>query len=205
MLHTMRGAIEQARKAEREPAAILAGATHGALMGARGNSGVLLSQVIRGVKDAWDPDGVDMKKAFALARTYAFAAVAKPANGTMLTALKEMEDAVRHDKGDAERLLGAAVDRGRAAVDRTREENPVNKAAGVVDAGARGLWLLMDGALAALEGHFVPGPVAPASSTPALTVDPGSHEVASWAGAYDVQCLITDPSRPIEELRREML
>src|SRR5437870_13468695 len=56
MLHTMRGAVEQARKAGREPAAILAGATHGALMGARGNSGVLLSQVIRGVKDAWDPD-----------------------------------------------------------------------------------------------------------------------------------------------------
>src|SRR5216110_1178899 len=62
MLHTMREALEHARKAEREPAAILAGATHGALMGARGNSGVLLSQVIRGVKDAWDPEGVDVKK-----------------------------------------------------------------------------------------------------------------------------------------------
>src|SRR5947207_4195254 len=176
MLHTMRGAIEQARKAEREPAAILAGATHGALMGARGNSGVLLSQVIRGVKDAWDPEGVDVKKAFELGRTYAFAAVAKPANGTMLTALKEMQEAVRHEKGDAERLLGAAVERGRAAVDRTREENPVNKAAGVVDAGARGLWLLMDGALAALEGRFVPGPVAPAPTGTAVAGDPASHE-----------------------------
>jgi len=205
MLHTMRGALEHARKADREPAAILAGATHGALMGARGNSGVLLSQVIRGVKDAWEPDGVDVKKAFELARTYAFAAVAKPANGTMLTALKDMQEAVRHEKGDADGLLGAAVDRGRAAVDRTREENPVNKAAGVVDAGARGLWLLMDGALAALEGRFVPGPVPPASSGPAVAGDAGSHEIASWAGAYDVQCLITDPSRPIEDLRREML
>ena len=165
-------------------------------MGARGNSGVLLSQVIRGVKDAWDPEGVDVKKAFELGRTYAFAAVAKPANGTMLTALKEMQEAVRHEKGDAERLLGAAVERGRAAVDRTREENPVNKAAGVVDAGARGLWLLMDGALAALEGRFVPGPVAPAPTGTAVAGDPASHEVASWAGAYDVQCLITEPSRP---------
>src|SRR5438552_3374483 len=185
MLHTMRGAIEQARKAGREPAAILAGATHGALMGARGNSGVLLSQVIRGVKDAWDPDGVDMKKAFALARTYAFAAVAKPANGTMLTALKEMEDAVRHDKGDAERLLGAAVDRGRAAVDRTREENPVNKAAGVVDA--------LDAMSAEHEARTGIVVSRPAQETPALAVvavvpGDGLGRIATSLGAHVVRC-----------------
>ena len=206
MLHTMRTALEYARKAEAEPAAMLAGATHGALMGARGNSGVLLSQIIRGVKDSWGADGADLKKAFELARSYAYAAVAKPASGTMLTALKEMEDAVRHEKGDAERLLSAAVDRGRAAVDRTMHDNPVNKAAGVVDAGARGLWLLMDGALAALEGRFVPGPVARAAGGPVGRIDAAaSHEVASWAGAYDVQFLIADPSRPVDAIRDEML
>src|SRR5207237_9368227 len=62
-----------------------------------------------------------------------------------------------------------------------------------------------DGALAAREGRFGPGPAPPASSGPAVAGDAGSHEIASWAGAYDVQCLITDPSRPIEDLRREML
>src|SRR5438128_442615 len=98
MLHTMKTALEHARKADREPAAILAGATHGALMGARGNSGVLLSQIIRGVKDSWTDDGADLKKAFELARTYAYAAVTKPAPGTMLTALKEMEGTVSHAK-----------------------------------------------------------------------------------------------------------
>jgi DAK2 domain fusion protein YloV len=205
MLHTMRSAIEHARKAERDPALILAGATHGALMGARGNSGVLLSQIIRGVKDGWDADGIDMKKALDLARTYAFAAVTKPAPGTMLSALKEMQEAVHREKGDAERLLGAAVDRGRAAVERTMQDNPVNKAAGVVDAGARGLWLLMDGALASLQGRFVPGPVARSATGPAADADGAHDEVASWAGAYDVQFLITDPSRPVDAIRTEML
>jgi DAK2 domain fusion protein YloV len=205
MLHTMRTALEHARKVEADPALILAGATHGALMGARGNSGVLLSQIIRGVKDAWDPDGIDLKKAFELARTYAFAAVTKPAPGTMLTALKEMQDAVRHEKGDAERLLNAAVDRGRAAVDRTMNDNPVNKAAGVVDAGARGLWLLMDGALASLEGRFEPGPVARSATAPATDADAAPPEVSSWVGAYDVQFLITNPTRPVDAIRTEML
>jgi len=205
MLHTMRTALEYARKADREPAALLAGATHGALMGARGNSGVLLSQIIRGVKDSWRDDGADLKTAFKLARSYAFAAVTKPAPGTMLSALKEMHEAVAHETGDAERLLAAAVDRGRAAVDRTMHDNPVNKAAGVVDAGARGLWLLMDGALAALQGRFVPGPVAYAASGAATAADPNGHDVASWAGAYDVQFLITAPSRSADTIRTEML
>src|SRR5437868_1325412 len=205
MLHTMKTALEHARKAEPQAAAVLAGATHGALMGARGNSGVLLSQIIRGVKDAAADDGIDIKKAFRLGREYSFAAVTKPAGGTMLSALKEMHDAVDRAKGDAEQLLGVAVDKGRAAVDRTMHENPVNKAAGVVDAGARGLWLLIDGALAALEGRFEPGPVAAATSRPGAAHEPGGHEVASWAGAYDVQCLITSPSRPVERIREEML
>jgi len=205
MLHTMKSALDHARKAEREPVALLAGATHGALMGARGNSGVLLSQIIRGFKDSWSDEGADLKRAFELARTYAYAAVTKPAPGTILTALKEMQEAVRHEKGDAEHLLSAAVDRGRAAVDRTMQDNPVNKAAGVVDAGARGLWLLMDGALAALEGRFVPGAVAAAPTAAGATSPAAAHEVASWAGAYDVQALITDPSRPVDVIRQEML
>src|SRR5438093_6439374 len=128
MLHTMKTALDHARRADAEPAAVLAGATHGALMGARGNSGVLLSQMIRGVKDAAGEDGIDIKKAFKLGRDYSYAAVTKPAGGTMLSALKEMHEAVDHAKGDAEQLLGVAVDKGRAAVDRTMHDNPVNKA-----------------------------------------------------------------------------
>src|SRR6266480_6981523 len=78
MLHTMKTALEHARNAEPGAAAVLAGATHGALMGARGNSGVLLSQIIRGVKDACADEQIDIKRAFRLAREYSYAAVTKP-------------------------------------------------------------------------------------------------------------------------------
>src|SRR5258708_144638 len=205
MLHTMKSALDHARKAEREPVALPAGPPHGPALGPRGNSGGLLGQIIRGFKGSWSDGGAGLKKAFGLARTYAYAAVTKPAPGTILTALKEMQEAVRHEKGDAEHLLSAAVDRGRAAVDRTMQDNPVNNAAGVVDAGARGLWLLMVGALPALEGRFVPGAVAAAPTAAGATSPAAAHEVASWAGAYDVQALITDPSRPVHVIRQEML
>ena len=212
MLHTMRSAIQYARKAELEPEAVLAGATHGALMGARGNSGVLLSQIIRGLKDAAGPAGLDLQKAFVLARDYSYAAVTKPANGTILTALKDMQAAVSDGRGDTQELLRVAVDAGRTAVEKTQHENPMNRAAGVVDAGARGLWLLLDGALAGLDGRTLAGAdVAPSRasdlrSEPERLSRPSTEDVPpSWKGAYDVQCLITRPSRPVDDIRQAML
>lgn len=208
MLHTMRSALAHARAAAPDPAAVLAAAGHGALMGARGNSGVLLSQVLRGVQDAQGPAGLDLVRAFALAHEYARSAVTQPAPGTMLSALGELKDGLADDAGDAAAMLRRAVEDGRAAVERTREDNPVNRAAGVVDAGARGIWLLLDGALAAVEGRPID---RDRSAVPRAPVPAGAVLVAtpdlppSWIGAYDVQCLITRPSRSIAELRAEML
>ena len=71
----------------------------------------------------------------------------------MLTGLAGMEGAVRGSAAPAEEVLRTAVRAGEPAVRATRGQNPMNRAAGVVDAGARGLWLLFDGALAALDGH----------------------------------------------------
>lgn len=227
MLHTMRSALQYARTAEPKPTAILTGATHGALMGARGNSGVLLSQIVRGLKDAVGPAGIDLQKAFMLAREYSYAAVTKPANGTILTALKDMQAAVADATGDAAELLRVAVDEGQTAVERTQRENPMNQAAGVVDAGARGLWLLLDGALASLDGRHVVGggpwrsdslrnspaaePVPAARQATAgsmlarQSAEPAQDLPPSWKGAYDVQCLITAPARPVNEIRNDML
>ena len=247
MLHTMRSALKHAQaSADRGAAAVAAAAAHGALMGARGNSGVILSQILRGVKDALASGDVDLRSAFAQARTHAVAAVTNPAPGTILSALAEIESVVRRGGSEAADVLRAAVDAGRGAVDRTRNDNPTNRAAGVVDAGARGLWLLLDGALSAVRpgrGSDLaerpgrgPDPVVRpgraggprassgerGSTSESATGDPlsgrvvapsdlasrsvaASPAVASWAGAYDVQLLITDPTRPIAELREEML
>src|SRR5437870_8344989 len=138
MLHTMRSALKEARAGERTLAAVSAAAAHGALMGARGNSGVILSQIIRGLKDALasadDLGNRELRAALNLARRHAHDAVSAPAPGTILTVTTAIEDAAADDSGDLAAMLRRVVDAGAEAVARTRLENPVNKAAGVVDA-----------------------------------------------------------------------
>ena len=160
MLHTMRSALKEARAGERTLAAVSAAAAHGALMGARGNSGVILSQIVRGMKDAFAGKtnaGVpEMRRAAELARRYAYDAVSAPAPGTMLTLTVAMEDAAAFEGSDVVDMLRGMTAETERALARTREENPTNRAAGVVDAGARGLQLLLEGLLSSLSGKEVP-------------------------------------------------
>jgi DAK2 domain fusion protein YloV len=207
MVHTVRSALNHARAAEPTLAAVSAAAAHGALMGARGNSGVILSQIIRGLKDALaNTDHMgnrELRAALNLARRHAHDAVTAPAPGTILTVTVAIEDAAADDSGDLTSMLSRVVDAGAEAVARTRVENPVNKAAGIVDAGAKGLWYLLDGALAALEDRS-PSISAAATRSQTAPARAVASEVSSWAGAYDVQFLVEHPSRPIEEIREEM-
>lgn len=207
MVHTVRSALKHARAAEPTLAAVSAAAAHGALMGARGNSGVILSQIIRGLKDALaSAEGLgnrELRATLNLARRHAHDAVTAPAAGTILTVTVAIEDAAANDSGDLVTMLRRVVDAGAEAVTRTRMENPVNKAAGVVDAGAKGLWYLLDGALAAVEDRS-PSISAAATRSPAVPAHAVASEVSSWAGAYDVQFLVEHPTRPIEDIRAEM-
>lgn len=209
MLHTMRSALAYARNAAPEVGAVAAAAAQGALMGARGNSGVILSQIIRGLKDALagkgEITGRDICAAYVSARAHAYKAVTNPAPGTMLTALAEMADAVGSKTGGPAQILKAAVQAGVGAVKATREANPMNKAAGVVDAGARGLWLLLDGALAKVEGRASAAAGEVEGGTAAATLPRPEGDIASWAGAYDVQYLIVSPSRTADDLKDEMM
>jgi uncharacterized protein len=118
-----------------------------ALMGARGNSGVILSQVVRGATDAL-AEGDDLARAFRSASDAAYRAVKKPVEGTMLTAIRSMADAAEHG-GD----LATIVARGDDTVAQTRNMLPVLKEAGVVDAGAAGLVEIVRGIHAALTGE----------------------------------------------------
>ncbi|HZP96196.1 MAG TPA: DAK2 domain-containing protein [Candidatus Limnocylindria bacterium] len=205
MLHTVRSALKYARAAEASVAAVSAAAAHGALMGARGNSGVILSQIVRGLKEALaNAEGLgasELRRVFALGRRYAHEAVTAPAPGTILTVSAAVADATG-EGDDTRSLLARAVEAAERALARTKDENPTNKAAGVVDAGAKGLYYLLDGALAAVEGRAI------AAAPIAARVTPAAHavatEVSSWKGAYDVQFLVEHPSRAVNTVRTEM-
>jgi DAK2 domain fusion protein YloV len=121
-----------------------------ALMGARGNSGVILSQIVRGACDAL-AESDDLAKVFRSASDAAYRAVKKPVEGTMLTAIRSMADAAEHG-GD----LATIIARGDDTVAQTRDMLPVLKEAGVVDAGAAGLVEIVRGIHAALTGETLP-------------------------------------------------
>ena len=134
--------------------------THGSLMGARGNSGVILSQMLRGMCEvatrstAFTPEAI--ASALERSRVVAFQAVRKPVEGTMLTVLKDTAIAARSAVGAETSLddfLDIVVQAAYDSVKRGPDLLPVLKENGVVDAGGFGLAILMEGFVAALEGH----------------------------------------------------
>jgi hypothetical protein len=142
--------------------AVCAAIAHGSLMGARGNSGVILSQILRGLcevvgtAEAITPQL--MSDALNRSVTVAYQAVRKPVEGTMLTVLKDSAKAASHAVADdvtLEPLLDVIVQAAFASVRRGPDLLPVLKENGVVDAGGFGLAILAEGMVAALEGHDV--------------------------------------------------
>jgi DAK2 domain fusion protein YloV len=134
----------------------------GSLRGARGNSGVIMSQLIRGFcKAVGDNEVINAEladAAFTRAVETAYKAVMKPKEGTILTVARGMSDKVTEiftDSEDLSSLLHDTVDCGREVLDKTPELLPVLKEAGVVDSGGQGLIVFMEGALAVLEGREV--------------------------------------------------
>ena len=150
--------------------------SHGSLMGARGNSGVILSQILRGMSgvivDADGLDGVSTAAALEAASTAAYQAVMRPVEGTILTVVREASEAAgKAASGGADlvAVLEAAKAQGDDALARTPEMLPVLKEAGVVDAGGSGFLLLLDALLHIADGRPLPepleveGPVLPAT------------------------------------------
>lgn len=128
------------------------------LRGARGNSGVILSQLFRGMskqlKDCKIADAADIGKAFAEGVATAYRAVMKPVEGTMLSVSRdgaEGADAYLADNNEIIAMLKATVDAAQKSLDRTPEILPALKAAGVVDSGGQGILYLLEGALTYLE------------------------------------------------------
>ena len=139
--------------------------TRAALMGARGNSGVILSQIVRGLAevlgDAPTVDVPTLARALRSASDAAYRGVRRPVEGTMLTVIREMaeeaEQAARPDLSKEE-LLRAVARRGEDALARTPSMLDILREAGVVDAGGAGLLELVRGLAAHVSGEPLPEP-----------------------------------------------
>jgi DAK2 domain fusion protein YloV len=125
---------------------------HGALMGARGNSGVILSQIWRGFSRALDRqellDGPTLAKAFDEAQKTAYNGVVRPVEGTILTVAKDIASAAKsclEDTQDPYEILARVTEAADASVQHTPELLPVLKEAGVVDSGGMGLFFIFEG------------------------------------------------------------
>ena len=151
-------------------------ATRAALMSARGNSGVILSQIVRGAADSL-AESDDLARAVRGASDEAYAAVRKPVEGTMLTVIRALADAAEAAPPlEPAELLALLVQRGEEAVERTRDQLDVLREAGVVDAGGAGLVELVRGLAAAAAGK---APSAPAE-IPRLTVEAVHQELSQF-------------------------
>ena len=165
--------------------------SHGSLMGARGNSGVILSQILRGLvttlRTATPGSATKVAAALKAASVASYEAVLKPIEGTILTVVRETADAAQRAASDGATLaamLHVARAAGRTALANTPEQLPVLKEAGVVDAGGAGFMLLMDAALHVVDGEPLPEP-SEASGPSQEQLDAVSHR-ASASGEVDV-------------------
>ncbi len=185
----------------------------GTLMGARGNSGVILSQIFRGIAvSLGDQKKVDAKgfaAAFQKGVDLSYKSVMKPVEGTILTVFREFsaaaEDAARAG-ADVVGMLVRAAKAGEKALARTPELLPVLKEAGVVDAGGKGLLVFMEGALGALTGEYIETvPVSAPTKTPAETPRTGAAGCdADIEFAFCTQLLIHGDDLPLETIREHL-
>ncbi len=161
MLLTMQAVKEAVGEADHQDmASICRAISRGSLMGARGNSGVVLSQILKGMTEVMeDKESLDveaMAEALSRGAEIAYRAVMKPVEGTILTVVKAASDEGKRIKdacSTLEEWLSGVTRKAKEALDQTPELLPVLKEAGVVDAGGRGLLAIFEGFLAFLTGE----------------------------------------------------
>ncbi len=215
MYLTMRSTMEEAERCG-DPAAgaVLAAMSHGALMGARGNSGVILSQIIgglaRGVDGADTVTPASFSAGLEQASLAAYKAVTKPVEGTILTVIREVSESVRraaNGRGDIAALLETAVGAAHESVERTPALLPVLAEAGVVDAGGLGLSILLEGMLRCVEGETAEA-VAVVPETVEqewLAATEARHRTEDSLYGYCTEALIGGSKLDVESIRRRIM
>jgi DAK2 domain fusion protein YloV len=181
MYATVKAALDEAEAApDRSTERIAAAISFGALMGARGNSGVITSQIFRGMAEGLGGkshfNGLDLAHALSLGAKTAYGAVAKPVEGTILTVIRESADAAvqaAERDNDIETVLTATVAAAEKSVARTPSLLAILREAGVVDSGGQGIYRLFQGALLHLAGA-APAGAARGRSQAAAGVKPST-------------------------------
>ena len=189
---------------------------HLALMGARGNSGVILAQILRGfssvLRDAdsagQEPDAPVVARALSAASEGAYTAVARPVEGTILTVIREASEsaqAAAEAGGGLVEVLDAARVQGYDALERTPEMLAVLAEAGVVDAGGAGLLLLLDACLAELDGRPLPEPPKVAAGPAPVAAASAAHPIEESSIAdlrYEVMFLLDAPDSSVDGFKQ---
>ncbi len=181
---------------------------HGALMGARGNSGVILSQIWRGFARSLDEKDVyraqDLADACREASTTAYKGVVKPVEGTILTVSRAIADEatrVAEDTKDMVHVLEHMVFAAREAVKLTPSLLPVLAEAGVVDAGGQGLFVILEGMLRFMRGEPVAEDVELVGAVDLIATDMALGDIGY---GYDVQFLIVGQDLDVDAIRQQI-
>ena len=204
---TVSAARDAVREADTDLRVALAAFSRGALLGARGNSGVILSEMLGAIArriteaDPAERNALVMADAIRRASDASYAAVGVPVEGTMLTvgraAAEAAEELAQKTGSRARDVFAAAAAAAREALERTPDQLPVLRHAGVVDAGGRGICVILDAAETVLTGrhplsttdgrarHHVPVPTPTMSGVPDLDPDGPAYEVMYLLDAED--------------------
>jgi hypothetical protein len=205
MLLTMQSAYKEIHDSPEEEVSVIAQKTaHGALMGARGNSGVILSQILRGFARALEGieafDSIQFAASLQEAARMAYKGVIKPVEGTILTVAREAAEAsvpAAASSKDLRYVLKQVVQEARDSVTRTPSLLPVLAEAGVVDAGGQGLLVILEGMLRYANGEQVD--LDPELAA-AVDLQPFHLEAEEGYG-YDIQFIIHGEQLEVEEIR----
>lgn len=209
MLLTMQSALaEVARGTLAEAGAVAHAAAHGALMGARGNSGVILSQILRGIARACDGKesltSADLATALKEGANTAYRGIGRPVEGTILTVAREAGDAAvaaAQDSPSLVQMIRRTLEAARTSLESTPSLLATLREAGVVDAGGQGYVLLLEGASMFLTNQRQPAPVAQARKPGGATTS-GTGITAEYG--YCTELLINGSSLDVEAIRGKM-
>lgn len=206
MYLTMQAACQEiANSPEKQVGAIAQQASRGALMGARGNSGVILSQILRGLaqglKGKEGFNAVEFASALESGSAVAYQAVVKPVEGTILTVVRESSEAaveVADQLSDLRELFEYILHTARESVARTPHLLPVLREAGVVDAGGQGLFVILEGMSKCLRGDDMRSGVA-------LSEVVDLQAAAAELGyGYDVQYILQGSDLDVAKIRADI-